>query len=54
MMVFRILCGEWIEALWDCMRAADELCMAVFLPTLILGNFIVSEEQRFLHEISAF
>ena len=42
MMVFRILCGEWIEPLWDCMRAADELCMAVFLPTLILGNFIVS------------
>ena len=21
MMVFRILCGEWIEPLWDCMRA---------------------------------
>ena len=42
MMVFRVLCGEWIEPLWDCMRAADELCMAVFLPTLILGNFIVS------------
>lgn len=21
MMIFRILCGEWIEPLWDCMRA---------------------------------
>ncbi|XP_041373843.1 sodium channel protein 1 brain-like [Gigantopelta aegis] len=40
-MVFRVLCGEWIEPLWDCMRAADELCMVVFLPTLVLGNFIV-------------
>ena len=20
MMIFRILCGEWIEPLWDCMR----------------------------------
>ncbi|XP_052794035.1 sodium channel protein 1 brain-like isoform X3 [Mya arenaria] len=41
MMIFRVLCGEWIEPLWDCMRAADELCMAVFLPTLVLGYFIV-------------
>ncbi|RXG56982.1 Voltage-dependent P/Q-type calcium channel subunit alpha-1A [Armadillidium vulgare] len=22
MMIFRILCGEWVEPLWDCMRAA--------------------------------
>ncbi|VDI64609.1 Hypothetical predicted protein [Mytilus galloprovincialis] len=41
MMVFRVLCGEWIEPLWDCMRAEGELCMVVFLPTLVLGNFIV-------------
>ena len=20
MMIFRILCGEWVEPLWDCMR----------------------------------
>jgi hypothetical protein len=42
MMVFRVLCGEWIEPLWDCMRAEGELCMVVFLPTLVFGNFIVS------------
>ncbi|KAK7492680.1 hypothetical protein BaRGS_00016159, partial [Batillaria attramentaria] len=41
MMVFRILCGEWIEPLWECMRAANELCMVVFLPALVIGNFIV-------------
>ncbi|KAH3837491.1 hypothetical protein DPMN_110882 [Dreissena polymorpha] len=41
MMIFRVLCGEWIEPLWDCMRASDELCMVVFLPTLVIGNFIV-------------
>ena len=23
MMIFRILCGEWAEPLWDCMRAAS-------------------------------
>ncbi|ROT66502.1 Sodium channel protein 60E [Penaeus vannamei] len=24
MMIFRILCGEWVEPLWDCMRAEKE------------------------------
>ena len=42
MLIFRILCGEWIEPLWDCMRANGEICMIVFLPTLVFGNFMVS------------
>ncbi|XP_050308218.1 sodium channel protein 60E [Anthonomus grandis grandis] len=45
MMIFRILCGEWIEPLWDCMRAESKegpgICLAVFLPTLVMGNFMV-------------
>ncbi|KAL1502277.1 hypothetical protein ABEB36_007443 [Hypothenemus hampei] len=45
MMIFRILCGEWIEPLWDCMRAEHKespgICLAVFLPTLVMGNFMV-------------
>ncbi|XP_043195142.1 sodium channel protein 60E-like, partial [Amphibalanus amphitrite] len=44
MMIFRILCGEWIEPLWDCMRAKreeSEMCLAVFLPALVMGNFLV-------------
>ncbi|XP_074649873.1 sodium channel protein 1 brain-like isoform X1 [Tubulanus polymorphus] len=41
MMVFRVICGEWIEPLWDCMRASNELCMIVFLPTLFIGNYMV-------------
>ncbi|XP_031348271.1 sodium channel protein 60E-like isoform X2 [Photinus pyralis] len=45
MMIFRILCGEWIEPLWDCMRAETTegpgTCFAVFLPTLVMGNFMV-------------
>ena len=24
MMVFRVLCGEWIEPLWDCLKATAE------------------------------
>lgn len=28
MMIFRILCGEWIEPLWDCMKAEEkEVCI---------------------------
>ena len=45
-LIFRILCGEWIEPLWDCMRASGELCMVVFLPTLILGNFMVKTHKN--------
>ncbi|XP_063710219.1 sodium channel protein 1 brain-like isoform X3 [Symsagittifera roscoffensis] len=42
MMVFRILCGEWIEALFDCMRVNGEpMCMIIFITTLIVGNFLV-------------
>jgi len=43
LMVFRILCGEWIEPLWDCMRVIHPLgCVSFFFGTLILGNFMVS------------
>ncbi|XP_066950871.1 sodium channel protein 1 brain-like isoform X1 [Macrobrachium rosenbergii] len=45
MMIFRILCGEWVEPLWDCMRAeksgASNTCLAIFLPALVMGNFMV-------------
>merc|ERR1719232_1992104 len=46
MMIFRILCGEWIEPLWDCMRAEGkvgvaESCLTIFLPALVVGNFMV-------------
>ncbi|XP_031618644.1 sodium channel protein 60E isoform X2 [Contarinia nasturtii] len=45
MMIFRILCGEWIEPLWDCMRAEEKdgasTCFLIFLPTLVMGNFMV-------------
>ncbi|XP_069952199.1 sodium channel protein para-like isoform X2 [Cherax quadricarinatus] len=45
MMIFRILCGEWVEPLWDCMRAEEkdgsETCLAIFLPALVMGNFMV-------------
>ena len=42
-LVFRILCGEWTEPLWDCMRATSPAAAILFfLSALIIGNFIVS------------
>ncbi|CAG7833557.1 unnamed protein product [Allacma fusca] len=46
MMVFRVLCGEWIEPLWDCLTALSVKndgykCFFIFLPILVVGNFIV-------------
>ncbi|KAJ7374231.1 hypothetical protein OS493_007307 [Desmophyllum pertusum] len=41
MMVFRVLCGEWIEPLWECMRATSPMAILFFLPAFVVGNFIV-------------
>ncbi|OAF68518.1 Sodium channel protein type 4 subunit alpha B [Intoshia linei] len=41
LLIFRILCGEWIEPLWDCMRPNGQLCILVIVPTLVIGNFMV-------------
>ncbi|XP_077988400.1 sodium channel protein 1 brain-like isoform X2 [Glandiceps talaboti] len=49
MMVFRVLCGEWIEPLYDCMRGCraqnnsvlEGSCIAIFIITLVVGNFMV-------------
>lgn len=42
MMIFRILCGEWIEPLYDCMRATSPVSFLFFLTALVIGNFLVS------------
>ncbi|XP_068683417.1 sodium channel protein 1 brain-like [Montipora foliosa] len=41
MMVFRVLCGEWVEPLWDCMTATNPMAILFFLPAFVIGNFIV-------------
>lgn len=43
MIVFRVLCGEWIESMWNCMRAANPyICIPFFLLTHVIGNMVVS------------
>ena len=43
MMIFRILCGEWIEPLYDSMRATSPVSVLFFLTALVIGNFLVSQ-----------
>uniref|UniRef100_A0A2K5DRV2 Sodium channel protein n=1 Tax=Aotus nancymaae TaxID=37293 RepID=A0A2K5DRV2_AOTNA len=38
----RILCGEWIETMWDCMEVAGQaMCLTVFLMVMVIGNLVV-------------
>ncbi|XP_078008204.1 sodium channel protein type 10 subunit alpha [Phascolarctos cinereus] len=42
LIVFRILCGEWIETMWDCMEVSGiYMCLIVFLMVMVLGNLVV-------------
>ncbi|XP_055382360.1 sodium channel protein para isoform X10 [Condylostylus longicornis] len=41
MIVFRVLCGEWIESMWDCMHVGDFSCIPFFLATVVIGNLVV-------------
>ena len=43
MIVFRVLCGEWIESMWDCMLCSGVICIPFFLLTMIIGNLVVSK-----------
>lgn len=41
MMIFRILCGKWIEPLWDTMKATGALAILFVLPAFVIGNFVI-------------
>nr|XP_023691497.1 sodium channel protein type 4 subunit alpha B-like isoform X3 [Paramormyrops kingsleyae] len=42
LIVFRILCGEWIETMWDCMEVAGQgMCLVVFMMVMVIGNLVV-------------
>ncbi len=46
LIVFRILCGEWIETMWDCMEVAGaSMCLIVFMMVMVIGNLVVSEVE---------
>ncbi|XP_053327227.1 sodium channel protein type 2 subunit alpha-like [Spea bombifrons] len=42
LIVFRVLCGEWIETMWDCMEVAGQaMCLVVFILVMVIGNLVV-------------
>ncbi|XP_060036392.1 sodium channel protein type 11 subunit alpha [Erinaceus europaeus] len=42
LVVFRILCGEWIENMWECMEETkSKLCIIVFLLVMVIGKLVV-------------
>ncbi|XP_063568916.1 sodium channel protein type 7 subunit alpha [Pongo abelii] len=51
--VFRILCGEWVETLWDCMEVAGQSwCIPFYLMVILIGNLLVL--YLFLALVSSF
>jgi voltage-gated sodium channel type II alpha len=41
MIVFQVLCGEWVENMWMCMNVAGWPCVPYFLSTVIIGKLMV-------------
>uniref|UniRef100_A0A3B4YL65 EF-hand domain-containing protein n=1 Tax=Seriola lalandi dorsalis TaxID=1841481 RepID=A0A3B4YL65_SERLL len=43
LLIFRILCGEWIETMWDCMMVSDQsVCLIFFMTVVVIGHLLVS------------
>jgi voltage-gated sodium channel type II alpha len=41
MIVFRVLCGEWIESMWDCIWVAGFSCIPYFLASVLVANLVI-------------
>ncbi|XP_054887667.1 sodium channel, voltage-gated, type I-like, alpha isoform X1 [Poeciliopsis prolifica] len=42
LIVFRVLCGEWIETMWDCMEVAGKTpCLILYMTVMVIGNLVV-------------
>lgn len=47
LIVFRVLCGEWIETMWDCMEVAGQaMCLIVFMMVMVIGNLVVRKNNH--------
>uniref|UniRef100_A0A3Q3K2H8 Ion transport domain-containing protein n=1 Tax=Monopterus albus TaxID=43700 RepID=A0A3Q3K2H8_MONAL len=51
LLIFRILCGEWIETLWDCMEVSGPIsCLIFYLMVLVIGNLLQKPHRGPLEE----
>ncbi|XP_037622668.1 sodium channel protein type 4 subunit alpha B-like isoform X1 [Sebastes umbrosus] len=42
LIIIRVLCGEWIETMWDCMEVSGQTtCLIFFMMVLVIGNLLV-------------
>ncbi|KAM9347843.1 sodium channel, voltage-gated, type I-like, alpha [Symphorus nematophorus] len=42
LIVFRVLCGEWIETMWDCMEVSGmHKCIILYMMVMVIGNLVV-------------
>ena len=41
MIVYRVLCGEWIESMWDCIYVASPLCIPYFLAVVLVAGLVI-------------
>ena len=41
MIVFRVLCGEWIESMWNCIQVAGPTCVPYFLASVLVANLVI-------------
>ncbi|XP_037539055.1 sodium channel protein type 4 subunit alpha B [Nematolebias whitei] len=42
LLVFRVLFGEWIETMWDCMEVSNQtVCVIFYMTVLFTGNLLV-------------
>ncbi|KAK1875958.1 Sodium channel protein type 4 subunit alpha B [Dissostichus eleginoides] len=47
MVVLRVLFGDWVEALWDCMEVSGPTsCLLFFMVLLVSGHLLVSPEEK--------
>lgn len=56
LIVFRVLCGEWIETMWDCMQVAGtKMCLIVYMMVMVIGNLVVHNHLlQSIHESNLF
>ncbi len=48
MMIFRILCGKWIEPQWDLLKATDAFSIVFIFMVFVIGRWVVSFIFMFL------